>query len=96
VKLLDLMKRYCESLSTSSEPETLAVFQALLPAVIRCETKVGDTIECSAEDLVKEVVDFMYTELAMPEMARTNIDIGAAVEDTIEFVIKTLLAQRKE
>jgi len=90
------MKRYCESLSTSSKPETLAVYQALLPAIIRCETKVGDRIECSAEDLVKEVLDFMYTELEMTEMKRTNIDIGAVVEETIEFVIKTLLAQRKE
>lgn len=96
MKLLNLMKTYCEHLFESDEPESKAMYQVLLPAVVRCETKAGDTIECKAEDLVHEVIDFMHTELEMPEMARTNIDIGATIEDTIEFVIKTLLAQRKE
>lgn len=96
MKILDLMKKYCEHLFVADEPEAMAMYQALLPAVIRCETSVGDTIECSAEDLVKEVMNFMYKELEMVEVVPSNVNIGSVIENTIEFVIETVLAQRKE
>ena len=96
MKILDLMKRYCESLFTSDEPETLAMYQALLPAVVRCETKVGDTIECTADEFVQEVINFMCTELGLTGLEFSNEQHGSIVEDTIEFTIKAVLAQRKE
>lgn len=96
MKLLDLMKTYCEHLFESNEPESMAMYQALLPAVIRCETKGGDAIECLTEDLVHEIADLMHTELEMTGMAWDEIDVGPVIEDTIEFVIKAILTQRKE
>lgn len=96
MQLLDLMKKYCEHLFESDEPTTLAMYQTLLPAVIRCETKVGDTIECAADYLVQEVANFMHAELGLIELEFPGEQYGCIVEETIEFVIKSILAQRKE
>jgi len=96
MKILDLMKTYCLNLFNSNKPETMAMYQALLPAIIRCETKVGDTIECSADEFVQEVINFMCTELGLTGLEFSNEQHGSIVEDTIEFTIKAVLAQRKE
>lgn len=96
MKILDLMKKYCERLFESDEPESMAMYQALLPAVIRCETKVGDTIECMAADLVQEVANFMHAELELPELEFPGEQYSFVVENTIEFIIKSILDARKE
>ena len=96
MKVLELMERYCKSLFKSDEPETLAVYQALLPAIIHCEISVGDTIECLTEDLVEEITNFMHTELEMDEAALTDAQRGSVVEDTIDFVIENILRQIQE
>lgn len=91
MQLLDLMKKYCEHLFESNEPESKAVYQALLPAVICCEIRLGDAIECDTEDLVKYVANFIRT---FGEVVLTGEQLNIIVEDTVEFIVKAILAQK--
>lgn len=94
MELLNIMKEYCDNLFDSNEPESKAVYQALLPAVIRCEITRGDAIECATEDLVLEVTRFMRIKLEMVDLTREQL--GSVVEGTVEFIIKAILTQVKK
>jgi len=74
----------------------MAMYQAILPTVIHYEIKCGDVIECTTDDLVQEIINFIAVELEMTGLKFSAEQISSVIEDTIEFIIAAILKQARD